>query len=134
MNRLFVYGSLRDEEIFCRVAGIRLIPEVALLPGYQCLRLAGESYPAIRKAAAQQVAGLLYAGVTAAIWQRLDAYEGEQYERRVVTVKTAGGSCTAATYVISPRWRHLLTSEPWDFEQFCRRDKAACLQGILSSE
>ena len=50
-------------------------------------------YPAITPdPSADEVEGFLFRGALAAHWQRLDAFEGEAYERRVVTVRLADGT------------------------------------------
>lgn len=121
---LFTYGSLMSPDIMAKVAGCRLAALPAILHGYQRSLVKGEVYPGIAEMAGGIVNGVLYLDVSAEALKRLDAFEGEMYDRREVTVQEAGGATRAAmAYVFSPEYRQLLTGIPWDFNEFLATGK-----------
>ena len=124
MNTLFAYGSLMCADIMQQVCGQILPGEHAVLPDYQRLRVLGEEYPAIIHCTGSQVEGRLYRGLCAAAWQRLDAFEGEMYQRLEVRLLTAGRHELSQAYVIHPRYRDQLDDQAWDFAHFLRHGKA----------
>jgi gamma-glutamylcyclotransferase (GGCT)/AIG2-like uncharacterized protein YtfP len=129
---LFTYGTLMSAEIMARVAGCRLAALPATLHGYRRSQVKDEVYPGICEEASGQVEGMLYLAVSAASLQRLDAFEGEMYERRGVMVEEEGGAVRAAmTYVFRPAYLHLLTGIPWDFARFLASGKKCFEDGYF---
>lgn len=116
---LFAYGTLMSRDIMEKVAGCRPASVAATLAGYRRTLVRDEVYPGIAEDGRGEVAGILYCDLPAEAVRRLDAFEGEMYERRRVVVTVDGGSAGAAmTYVFRPEFRHLLTDVPWDYERF----------------
>ena len=77
----------------------------------------GEIFPAIIEGDRHdRVAGVLYVGLDDRAWRRLDRFEGDLYERRLVRIATRD----AFTYVLAGTWRHRLAAEPWDPAAFAR--------------
>jgi len=121
---LFTYGTLMSPDIMARVAGCRLHSVPARLAGYRRTLVRGEVYPGIAEAVGHEVDGVLYLDATDEAMRRLDAFEGEMYDRQEVLVTMEGGeSCTVMTYVFRPEFRHLLTDTPWDYQQFLATGK-----------
>ncbi len=125
----FAYGSLMCPDIMARVCGIGeahgLAGETACLTDYRRAPVRGEDYPGIVPAPDGRVTGVLYRGLPATAWPRLDAFEGDMYLRKQVRVSQAGGGMIPAwTYVFRPEFQHLLAPDDWDFEQFLARGKA----------
>ena len=146
MNALFAYGTLLFPPVLRVIAGSvpRSIP--ATLDGFARRRVAGELFPAIVEAPGERVDGVLYLGLDDRAWRRLDAFEGDLYERRsvVVTVPRAlvpaeldsagacdGGSLIAGgaaerrtlsglTYVLDRELRHRSSAALWDPDAFAR--------------
>ena len=114
MTNLFAYGTLMWPEVLQAIIGRRIEGEPAVLKGYQRLRVKGAHYPVIVPSAEHAVEGKLYVGLSKRELGALDAFEGEEYDRNTVRV----GGMRAQAYVLSPEWRHVASSEPWEPEQF----------------
>lgn len=125
IDACFAYGSLMCADIMSQVAGRSLDGVVAVLPGHARHPVAGEDYPGLVPDPAGRVEGVLYRGVDAAALARLDAFEGDLYERLAVAVEVPGGGpVTAWCYVFRPACRHLLLPGEWRFEAFLATGKA----------
>ncbi len=122
--RVFVYGTLMVPEIVRAVLAESFVGKAARLPGYARYRMRGVVYPGVVAAAESEVIGLLYEPVSAQHWRLLDAYEGEQYQRRVVQVQVGEAVVQAGCYVVAPESFSLLTESPWDLEEFTRSHAA----------
>jgi gamma-glutamylcyclotransferase (GGCT)/AIG2-like uncharacterized protein YtfP len=120
----FTYGTLMSPDIMARVAGCRLASLPARLAGYRRTLVRDEVYPGIAEAEGHEVDGVLYLDAQEAAIARLDAFEGEMYDRREVSVTTAGGEIrTVMTYVFRPEYRFRLTDIPWDYQRFLASGK-----------
>ena len=125
-NKLFTYGSLMCDDIMHRVAGDCTTMGRATLENYRCLAVRDEDYPAIVKKDGYCTRGTLYDSITPEGFVNLDDFEGEMYERIVVTVTSASGqSFQAYTYVFRPQFAHLLTDTEWEFDEFLKSGKSA---------
>ena len=121
----FTYGSLMCEDIMAAVCGARPDHRPATLRGHRRHAVVGVAYPGIVPNADHRVRGVLYLDLPDSAWPRLDAFEGEEYERRLVEVEADEGTRTRAwTYVFRPRFAHRLAPADWDFEHFLRDGKA----------
>lgn len=121
----FTYGSLMDEEIMSAVAGVRAAHCSATLDGYARHPVIGAEYPGMVARAGHQVRGVLYRDLPPAAWPRLDRFEGDEYERRIVEVSLADGTRTRAwTYVFRDDFAARLGEGDWDFARFLREGKA----------
>jgi gamma-glutamylcyclotransferase (GGCT)/AIG2-like uncharacterized protein YtfP len=113
------------EDIMRAVSGHRAAHEPATLDGFSRHPVTGQRYPGIRPHAGGRVVGVLYRDLPAQALARLDAFEGEQYVRRIVRVTLADGAMLrAATYVFKAAYAHLLGPGEWDFDAFLRTGKA----------
>ena len=122
----FTYGSLMWADIWSVVCG-RSHPAVdAELRGYARHPVRGEDYPGLALAAQDaRVSGQLYLDVDEASLARLDAFEGEEYERFVVTVQLADGSSRDAfCYRFCGDSAGRLLPSEWDPAAFEREGKA----------
>jgi len=123
-SRCFTYGSLMCADIMAAVCGFTPEVSAAVLPGYARHAVRDEDYPAIVAESSRQVAGRLYAGINASAWERLDSFEGNQYQRQLVQLRLDDGrSIDAWTYVFRPQYRSLLLPGDWDFDAFLREGK-----------
>ncbi len=118
MPHLFTYGTLMFEEIFSRVIATPepQASQSARLVGYQRFKVIGEVYPAlIPSDQATSVAGRIYFDLTTDQMLRLDAFEGEMYERTPVAVVTEGQglSISCETYVCHIEYRNLVSNQIW---------------------
>ncbi|KFA62145.1 hypothetical protein S40285_01711 [Stachybotrys chlorohalonatus IBT 40285] len=135
----FFYGTLMAPEVFFSVCyndpkpheAIRNLHTFtpAVLEDYCRHRVQFADYPGIIPEKGHSVRGIYATGLTDANMQKLDYFEGSEYERRQVTVvlkklegekEIDGESKKTSVYVfISPE--HLEKGE-WDFETF-RKEK-----------
>jgi gamma-glutamylcyclotransferase (GGCT)/AIG2-like uncharacterized protein YtfP len=126
----FTYGSLMDEDIMSAVAGVRAAPCSATLDGYRRHPVIGAEYPGMVARAGHQVRGVLYLDLPPAAWPRLDRFEGEEYERRIVEVVLADGTVTRAwTYVFRDELASRLGDGDWDFARFLLEGKTRFVSG-----
>jgi len=117
MNNIFTYGSLMFPEVWERVVGSHYQVSPARLDGYVRRQLRDEIYPVIvPQVPDSHVEGMLYFGISIEDLARLDRFEGEYYVRRSVTVIDCreGIVRQAFSYVLSGRYRHLLSDRDWD--------------------
>jgi len=118
MPGLFVYGTLMCPDIFEKVTGVQLPARPAEVWGFRRFALKGEQYPALVKSRGGVVQGFVYS-LPVQLWEKLDAFEGEQYKREPVMVWYEDGkSEPAMTYLFQPAFHHLLAGHDWDFESF----------------
>lgn len=125
-DHCFTYGSLMCEDIMGAVcATAPLKPQPARLAGYRRAPVIGVEYPGMVPAAGQAVEGVVYLGLPAAAWPRLDAFEGDEYQRSEVEVELADGRRLMAwAYVFKPEHAARLGEGDWDFARFLATGKA----------
>ena len=120
----FTYGSLMWADIMARVCGREFASEPASLAGHSRHPVRGQDYPGLRPAAAGLVPGRLYRDVDATAWTRLDAFEGEEYERVEVLVALADGSTVPAqVYRFRGDFAERLLPGAWDVDAFEREGR-----------
>jgi len=116
---VFTYGTLMIPSVMNAVTGGDFRSEKASLRGYARYLVRGEVYPGIVPSPGACTDGVVYLGVDEASVERLDIFEGQFYERFQVSLETEDGeSLEADTYVVRPENRGLLTSAPWELEEF----------------
>lgn len=126
MENLFAYGTLMCEDIMVEVTGQHLPYEPATLRGYSRRSVIGENYPAIMPDSEATVYGLIYRNLKRSIWDRLDRFEGQMYERHHVAVELANrAQLFAETYVIHPGYLNRLDQSDWDYDDFIRNGKGS---------
>ncbi|KAG7116272.1 Protein AIG2 C like protein [Verticillium longisporum] len=139
----FFYGTLMEPRVFFRVVQGTSHPSdvikslytftPAVLHDHCRHRVQGEDYPGVIPEEGQSVLGSFVTGLTDANIQKLDSFEGSEYDRRAVKVKlvtklgNAQGVCQVegeeeetTTYIfIHP---NRIERGEWDFEHF-RKEK-----------
>jgi gamma-glutamylcyclotransferase (GGCT)/AIG2-like uncharacterized protein YtfP len=124
MQNLFTYGSLMCEDIMFAVVGGPLHYTRALLPRYRRYLVKNEHYPGVMPSACGSVDGIVYHDISSEGWARLDRFEGELYNRRLVTVFYENeDEAQVHCYVFRPEFRQQLTTEEWDFNTFLLHGK-----------
>jgi gamma-glutamylcyclotransferase (GGCT)/AIG2-like uncharacterized protein YtfP len=102
-----------------------LTPVPARLEGFRRAPVLGAEYPGMVPAAGGLVEGVLYLGLPATAWPRLDAFEGDEYCRSAVEVELPDGRrLTAWAYVFKPEYAARLGEGEWDFARFLETGKA----------
>lgn len=134
MAKLFAYGTLRCPEIFEKLAGM---PPRAVVSGkvknHHCFVLRGEAYPGLIQGHGGVVEGLVYT-FPSYLWSCLDAFEGEQYFKKPVTVHYENGKRELVqAYLLRPECRMLLTRTAWNYQAFLQSDKEAFISEHVRS-
>jgi gamma-glutamylcyclotransferase (GGCT)/AIG2-like uncharacterized protein YtfP len=120
----FTYGSLMWADIMARVCGHDFTSESASLADHRRHPVRGQDYPGLRAAPGGLVQGRLYLDVTADAWVRLDAFEGQEYERADVVVALADGRrLPAQIYRFRDAFADRLLPGDWDVEAFAREGR-----------
>lgn len=120
------------EDIMAAVCGRPFVGEPATLPGFVRRPVAGTAYPGIVRETGALVHGRLYRDVGGDAFERLDAFEGEQYARLTVRVRLAHGrEVRAEVYVFRDAFAHLLSPGDWDFDAFLENGKQAFLDAYV---
>jgi gamma-glutamylcyclotransferase (GGCT)/AIG2-like uncharacterized protein YtfP len=126
---VFTYGSLILPSVMTAVTGKRFQMLRAHLKNYARFKVKEESYPGIVRRKGATTDGIVHRDVDDLSLKLLDGFEGEFYKRISVRVEVdQEGPLTAETYSISPEHLHLLTSEPWDLDEFKRNHLQEFLQ------
>ncbi len=125
----FAYGTLMLAEIMTMVTGREFCAQEAVLVGFRRFRLRGEGYPGICPESGAATTGRLYQGIDQETLRLLDAFEGEQYRRQTVTVRTTDGrEWRAETYLLAEGWREALSGEGWDPAWFLANHRDAFIR------
>ena len=107
------------------VVGCDLAHSQGELHNYRRHKILGEPYPGLYECEGERVEGVVYHNIPDNGWERLDRFEGEMYQRRLVTVRLLNGSTTAAAaYIVKHQFKHRLDSEEWDYNEFLQKGKA----------
>ncbi len=123
MNRVFVYGTLLNDEVFDALIKTSVAKRSANLVGYKRVKVVGEVYPAIRPDGGGIVQGTLICGLKAEDLKSLDHYEGSYYKRVSVEVSLPNNDKRACeTYVFRPDYYDMLSAEAWSNRHFRKID------------
>ncbi|KAG5994209.1 hypothetical protein E4U52_001368 [Claviceps spartinae] len=132
-----VYGDKEPPQKICDLH--TFTPSV--LKDFRRHRVKNVKYPAAVPEAGQKITGLLVTGLTDAMIQKLDCYEGPDYERRSVRVQVLGkiGSNgflgeEIGTWVYEFLKLDDLELRDWDFEEFRQERKAIWTRRYLAPQ
>lgn len=116
---LFCYGTLQSPLVMKAVTGQAFSGQEATLDNWARFRVRGSEYPGIIPQADSTVHGKLYWDLGEGAMAKLDAFEGDKYERVLVQVTMPDGTSEQAyVYAIKEDCREMLSSDPWDFDRF----------------
>ena len=94
----------------------------AILKGYVRFTVKGESYPGMVPATGAATEGIIYFDVDEWSLERLDAFEGDLYQRIQIQAETKEKEILKAdTYVIKPKFRSNLSSLEWNIKEFAQK-------------
>ncbi len=111
-TNLFIYGSLRDSQIFESVSGLSfsrkisradahtLRAEPGFLQGYRKLSPDNVYFYAV-ESEGSKIEGVVIYDVPSEAMSEIDRYEGKRYERETVEVHTGRGLVEAQAYLVS---------------------------------
>lgn len=127
-SMLFVYGTLRDQDVLALVLG-RVIDAQALAPaeapGFRAVAYPGRVYPALVKAEGEAAPGLRVDGLDETDLARLDDFEGDEYQRRTLTILVDGRPHVAEAYL--PTQPVSSAGPAWSLSVWTRKHKAASM-------
>jgi gamma-glutamylcyclotransferase (GGCT)/AIG2-like uncharacterized protein YtfP len=127
--KIFTYGTLMIPDVMYAVTTREFRFKNAILRGYASFTVKGESYPGIIPATDAFTQGIIYFDVDELSLERLDAFEGDLYQRTPVPAEMEGGEIfNAEAYVIKPKFRNHLSSLEWNMEEFAQRHLEAFLE------
>jgi gamma-glutamylcyclotransferase (GGCT)/AIG2-like uncharacterized protein YtfP len=122
-SNVFTYGSLMFAPVWERVVRGTYRSAAATLSQHRRFALADETYPGMIAEAGAEVTGVVYFDVDPADLLALDRFEGDEYRRIRVPLRSAtthaGGpleTVMAETYLFEAV--HRLSSHPWKPEAF----------------
>jgi gamma-glutamylcyclotransferase (GGCT)/AIG2-like uncharacterized protein YtfP len=127
---LFVYGTLRDPDILDALLGRVLPPHQRIpahAPGFEAVHYPQRVYPALILAPDGNAPGLVLFDLTPVELAILDAFEGNEYRRDTITVKTPSGSLDADVYL--PVITVPPDAAPWTLDAWTRAHKPQVLGG-----
>lgn len=117
----FFYGTLMAPRVLHGViaSAHSIETHAAVLAGFRRSRVRSAHYPAVVAHDGHSVQGAVVYNLTDADLRRLDQFEGDEYERRVVDVvdSVTGGVVQASVYVWIDSLQRLEEAD-WDFGQF----------------
>jgi gamma-glutamylcyclotransferase (GGCT)/AIG2-like uncharacterized protein YtfP len=119
-KHIFTYGSLMFPEVWSRVVKGDYTSCHAWLSGYARRQVHQKDYPALIPAHAENVVqGKVYFDVAAEDQIALDAFEGEEYQRRTEKLLTPEGNEIAVeVYLFKPEFLHQIQDAEWDVSHF----------------
>ncbi len=126
---IFAYGTLMIPEVMYAVTTREFLFKNAMLRGYARFTVKGESYPGIIPVTDATTEGIIYFNVDKLSLARLDAFEGDLYQRTPVRMETEKDEIlNAETYVIRPEYRGYLSSKEWNVKEFNQKHLGAFLE------
>jgi len=117
MQNIFVYGTLQSEPIISKLTGKYFSSFPAILQGYKRYRVKGHDYPAIVAEESSETKGLVVMNVEDSDLHILSFYEGDEYEKKIVSVLLNNEPTDVLVFVWVKGIEHLENQE-WDFGQF----------------
>lgn len=126
--KLFVYGSLQHSLVWRRLVGRDCSEQHAVLKGWKAVKVKNHDYPGLIQADDGRVLGMLKTGLSAADFEILDKFEGEQYQRILLVIADSEGQPQQAyVYVFKECYLTQLSSEIWSYQEFSQQ----CLPRFL---
>jgi len=126
---IFTYGTLMIPDVMYAVTTRGFRFKNAILRSYARFTVKGESYPGIIPVADAVTEGSIYFDVDESSLERLDAFEGDLYQRTPILAEMEGGETfNAEAYVIKPEYRGYLSSKEWNVKEFAQKHLEAFLE------
>lgn len=123
-THLFTYGSLMFAPVWERVVRGRYASSVETVKGFVRRGVTGEEYPAVIRSEAPDavLSGRVYRNIQLADLQRLDAFEGDDYQR--ISTRTCNSEPVELYLYLQPQ---RMTAQDWDPEWFRKTGMEAFL-------
>jgi gamma-glutamylcyclotransferase (GGCT)/AIG2-like uncharacterized protein YtfP len=120
MPGIFVYGTLQLPGIVKKLTGKSFTSKPAVLPGYKRCCVKGCDYPAVIQENDAETTGLVMKNVDDRSLDIISFYEGDEYEKRNVTVFMDGEPKDVLTFVWV-KGTDLLENKEWDLHAFRKK-------------
>lgn len=118
IQHVFFYGTLMSPEVYSAVTGQKLIVRTASLEGYEIFSLKNRVYPGIKPVPNATIDGIV-SKVDSQTLDRLDWFEGSEYEREEVEVKLDSGErIKCFCYILKDNQHHIIDHKEWEFQHF----------------
>ncbi len=130
---IFVYGPLMFPEIIQAIIGRKISFRAGLLRGYVRVGVRDQPQAAMIPFPDTSTQGLVYLEVDKVALKNMDVYLGKFFDRVEVNIETDGGEwIEAETHVFKLSKRKLLSSKPWDEDEFRRKHLSKFIQVDVS--
>jgi gamma-glutamylcyclotransferase (GGCT)/AIG2-like uncharacterized protein YtfP len=128
---LFVSGPLMFRELIQAITGKPFVGQAGLLHGYAQFMIKDEWQSAMIPFPDRAVDGVVYLDVDKESLARIDAFQGNRFQREEVTVEGESGAwLEASAYCLKLRRRKVLSIHSWDEDDYrekaLKKDIAAC--------
>lgn len=128
---VFVSGPLMFRDLIKAVTGKVFTVESGVLHGYAQFTIKDKGQSAMIPFPDRMVEGVVYLDVDDDSLARIDAFQGNRFEREDVTVEAENGEwLEASAYCLKLRRRKILSAEEWSEDvyrdNFLKKDLAAC--------
>jgi gamma-glutamylcyclotransferase (GGCT)/AIG2-like uncharacterized protein YtfP len=128
---MFVSGPLMFRELIQAITRKTFVGQAGLLHGYAQFMIKDEGQSAMIPFPDRTVDGVVYRDVDEDSLARIDAFQGNRFEREEVTVEGEDGAWVeASAYCLKLRRRKLLSTQAWDEDDYrestLKKDIAAC--------
>lgn len=132
---IFTYGTLMFSPVWDTIVKANYRASSATLRGYSRRKIINDIYPVAFEADDKDfINGIVYYDVEPADISRLDEFEGSYYRRTLISAELKNQTpIPADVYVIKPRYRHLISSQEWnpdDFQQRCLSEFMSAYEGF----
>lgn len=114
LMQLFAYGTLMDTAVWRRVVGRETASRAAILDGFSRKRLHGVVYPGVVLDPEGMVRGKLYRSIGPRELLRIDAYEGDWYQRCDLPVRLPDGHTERALVYVLKTEQYWRASDEWN--------------------
>ena len=122
--KLFVYGSLQHPCVWQKLLAKKTSfnDSSAVLQGWKAVQVRREVYPGLVQAAHSQVQGVIKSGLSKEDLLKLDVFEGQQYQRVLLTVNDTQGQ-KQRVFVYQTKKAHVihLSNKTWCYQTFRQR-------------
>jgi len=120
MANLFVYGTLLFPEVIQNITGRLFKSSSAKLAGYKRLGILGCDYPAIIEKENALTQGELLFAVDEESMRKIEAFEGDEYVKRKLTVISDKKEFEAIVFIWASDAK-MLTECDWNIAEFNRK-------------
>lgn len=132
-NNLFVYGTLIDPEIYQLVTGKKRSSIPTRMKGFKVLRVRNQVFPGMISSPDSSATGALYQGLSELELLKLDHYEDDFYERKLIQCEiNTDETVLAWAYIIPKEFHSVLSTSDWHYSDFLKKDRDGFISDLRS--